>query len=276
MRWVHPDGRVVWAEHRRVPIRDAKGKLIAIEGIARDITDLVEAQRQLRTSQDQLRRLAASIQTAREEERAALARELHDELGQTLTALKLELGALRSNVLKESSVDTETMNRLQSLVGLVDIGVRWSNGLPRTCARRPSIIWAWPKRSAGKRPTFSRAERRAVSRCRRDGRDVAQPRAANRAVRIFQEALTNVVRHAHASAVRVRLSKGRGAFELRVSDNGRGITEAEAADTQSIGTAGDARARGAGRRHVGDCREGADKARSSPCGCRWPRVRGAR
>ena len=112
MRWVHPDGRVVWAEHRRVPIRDARGKLVAIEGIARDITDLVEAQRQLRTSQDQLRRLAASIQTAREEERATLARELHDELGQTLTALKLEL-ARTVNVLKESSVNTDTMNRLQ-------------------------------------------------------------------------------------------------------------------------------------------------------------------
>jgi signal transduction histidine kinase len=56
--------------------------------------------------------------------------------------------------------------------------------------------------------------------------------------RIFQEALTNVVRHAHASAVRVRLSKGHGTFELRVSDNGRGITGTEAAATQSIGILG--------------------------------------
>jgi len=56
--------------------------------------------------------------------------------------------------------------------------------------------------------------------------------------RIFQEALTNVVRHARASAVRVRLTEARGAFELRVRDNGRGITRAEIADTGSIGLFG--------------------------------------
>ena len=56
--------------------------------------------------------------------------------------------------------------------------------------------------------------------------------------RIFQEALTNVVRHAQASAVRVRLTETRGAFELHVSDNGRGITRAEIADAGSIGLLG--------------------------------------
>jgi signal transduction histidine kinase len=56
--------------------------------------------------------------------------------------------------------------------------------------------------------------------------------------RIFQEALTNVVRHAHASAVRVRLSEERGTFELRVGDNGRGITQAEIASPRSIGLLG--------------------------------------
>jgi PAS domain S-box-containing protein len=237
MRWVHPDGRVVWAEHRRVPIRDAKGKLVAIEGIARDITDLVEAQRQLRTSQDQLRRLAASIQTAREEERATLARELHDELGQTLTALKLEL-ARTVNVLKESSVNTETMNRLQALVGLIDIGVTMVKRIA-TNLRPPTldhlglaeaIRWeaaAFSARSGVRCQVVAEAEGTSLS--------LAQQIAL---FRIFQEALTNVVRHAHASAVRVRLSKGHGTFELRVSDNGRGITGTEAAATQSIGILG--------------------------------------
>jgi len=237
MRWVHPDGRVVWAEHRRVPIRDARGKLVAIEGIARDITDLVEAQRQLRTSQDQLRRLAASIQTAREEERATLARELHDELGQTLTALKLEL-ARTVNVLKESSVNTETMNRLQALVGLIDIGVTMVKRIA-TNLRPPTldhlglaeaIRWeaaTFSARSGVRCQVVAETEGTSLS--------LAQQIAL---FRIFQEALTNVVRHAHASAVRVRLSKDHGTLELRVSDNGRGITGTEAADTQSIGILG--------------------------------------
>ena len=237
VRWVHPDGRVVWAEHRRVPVRDGKGKIIAIEGIARDITVLVEAQRQLRSSQDQLRRLAASIQTAREEERAALARELHDELGQTLTALKLEL-ARTADVLKESSLNTETMNRLQSLVGLVDIGVTMVKRIA-TNLRPPTLdhlglaeAIRWEAATFHAR---SRVRCQVVAETERTSLSLAQQIAL---FRIFQEALTNVVRHAHASAVRVRLSEGHGIFELRVSDNGRGITGAEAADTQSIGILG--------------------------------------
>jgi two-component system sensor kinase len=87
------------------------------------VTDRVEAQQQLRASQDQLRKLAANLQTAREEERAGLARELHDELGQTLTALKLELRRTL-DLLKTESLNPAVMNRLQSLVGLVEIGRR--------------------------------------------------------------------------------------------------------------------------------------------------------
>jgi PAS domain S-box-containing protein len=107
MRWVHPDGKVVWAEHLRVPIYDSSGALVAFEGIARDVTEHFEAQRRLRESEDQLRQLAARLQSAREEERANLARELHDELGQTLTAVKLDLGraatAIPSSVLPLST-----------------------------------------------------------------------------------------------------------------------------------------------------------------------------
>jgi PAS domain S-box-containing protein len=78
LRWVHADGTIVWAEHRRVPVSDASGRLIAVEGIARDVTERVETQRRIRESQEQMRQLAARIQTAREEERATIARELHD------------------------------------------------------------------------------------------------------------------------------------------------------------------------------------------------------
>src|SRR5207248_11548752 len=77
---------------------------------------------ELRSSQEQMRRLAASLQTAREEERADLARELHDELGQTLTALKLELGRT-ADALQDVRLDPVVQNRLQSLVGLVQTAV---------------------------------------------------------------------------------------------------------------------------------------------------------
>jgi len=184
-----------------------------------------------------MRRLAASLQTAREEERADLARELHDDLGQTLTALKLELGRT-AEAMKSLRPDLPVVDRLQSLVGLVDIAVAMVKQIA-TKLRPPAldhlglaeaIRWeaaAFRSRSglrchvaAGEEPTGLTAKQQTAL------------------FRIFQEALTNVVRHAQASAVRVRLSEMRGVFVLHVSDNGRGITQEEIAADDSIGLLG--------------------------------------
>ena len=186
-----------------------------------------------------MRRLAASLQSAREEERADLARELHDDLGQTLTAIKLELGrtvdALKGVAPRPcpSWIDCSRSSVLSTSAS------RWSSASPRSCGRRRSIIWVWPRRFGGRRRRFSA---RSGLRCHVvAGKETGTALTAEQQTalfRIFQEALTNVVRHAHASAVRVRLTEARGAFELRVSDNGRGITRAEIADAGSIGLLG--------------------------------------
>jgi two-component system, NarL family, sensor histidine kinase UhpB len=237
VRWIHADGRVVFAEHRVVPIRDAAGKLIAVEGIARDITARIEAQRQLRASQEQMRRLATSLQTAREEERASVARELHDELGQTLTALKLELGRT-ADALKGQHLTLPVMDRLQSLVGLVDIGVamvkRIATGLRPPALDHLGLAEAirWEAAAFSARSGL-RCHVAADKEC-----TALTARQQTALFRIFQEALTNVVRHAHASAVRVRLTETSHDFELRVADNGRGITIAEMSAHESIGLLG--------------------------------------
>jgi signal transduction histidine kinase len=238
LRWVHPDGRIVYAEHRRVPVVDpATGAVVAIEGIARDVTARVETQHKLRSSQEQMRRLAASLQTAREEERTALARELHDELGQTLTALKLELGRI-SDELRRARVTLPVVDRLQSLVGLVEIGVAMVKRIA-TRLRPPALDHLGLAEAIRWEAATFRA--RSGLRCHvaadREHTGLT-PKQQTALFRIFQEALTNVVRHAHASAVRVRLTEQRGTFELRVSDNGRGITADEAADAAAIGLLG--------------------------------------
>jgi PAS domain S-box-containing protein len=239
VRSEHPGGRVVWAEHHRVPVHDANGSLVAVEAIARDVTERIETQRQLKASQDQLRRLAASLQTAREEERASLARELHDELGQTLTALKLELNRT-TEVLKKSghTAEPETMNRLQSLVGLVEIGVAMVKRISSDL-RPPALDHLGLAEAIRWEASAFRA--RSGVRCQvvadKEQTSLGTPQQVAM-FRIFQEALTNVVRHAHASAVQVRLTESRGVFELRVKDNGRGITAAESTDTHSIGLIG--------------------------------------
>lgn len=239
VRSVHAGGRVVWAEHHRLPIHDVNGSLVAVEAIARDVTARIETQRQLKASQDQLRRLAASLQTAREEERASLARELHDELGQTLTALKLELNRT-ADLLKRSAhpSDPQTMDRLQSVVGLVEIGLAMVKRIS-TDLRPPALDHLGLAEAIRWEATTFRA--RSGVRCQvvadKEQTSLGTPQQVA-LFRIFQEALTNVVRHAHASAVQVRLTEARGIFELRVKDNGRGITAAESTDTHSIGLIG--------------------------------------
>jgi signal transduction histidine kinase len=185
-----------------------------------------------------MRRLAASLQTAREEERADLARELHDDLGQTLTAIKLELGRT-AEALTLARVDAAVMNRLQALVGLVDIGVAMVKRIA-TKLRPPALDHLGLAEAIRWEAATFRS--RSGLRCHVVAADNDQTGLTSdqqtALFRIFQEALTNVVRHAHASAVRVHLTEERGVFRLRVSDNGRGITRAERANGGSIGLLG--------------------------------------
>jgi signal transduction histidine kinase len=190
-----------------------------------------------RESEEQLRQLAARVQRAREEERANLARELHDELGQTLTAIKLELGRTMTT-LKRDQVGRDTVDRLQSLAGLVDIGLSTVKRIA-TNLRPPTldhlglaaaIRWeAMAFRATTGVRCYVRATRETTALTREQQTVI---------FRIFQEALTNVVRHARASAVHVTLAERKGMFELRIRDNGRGIKAAQAADPGAIGLLG--------------------------------------
>ena len=192
---------------------------------------------ELRSSQEQMRRLAASLQAAREEERADLARELHDDLGQTLTALKLELGRA-ADALKAVRLDPPVMDRLQSLVGLVEIAVAMVRRIA-TKLRPPALDHLGLAEAIRWEAATFRS--RSGLRCHvvaGDNQTALTAKQQTALFRIFQEALTNVVRHAQASAVRVRLTEARGVFELKVRDNGRGITRAEIAHAGSIGLFG--------------------------------------
>jgi PAS domain S-box-containing protein len=237
LRWVHADGRVVVAEHRRIPIHDAAGKIVAVEGLARDVTDRVDAQRRLRRSQQQLRYLARRLQTAREEERTSIARELHDELGQNLTAIKLELDRAVA-LFRRDQLEPKAVDRLQSLVGLVEIGISTVKRIA-TDLRPPTLDYLgladairW-EAVAFKARTGLRCRVRAET----EGR-LLQPDQQVVIFRIFEEALTNVVRHAKASAVDVILSERADVFELQVRDNGRGISTADAENPHAIGLLG--------------------------------------
>ena len=166
-----------------------------------------------------------------------MSRELHDELGQTLTALKIEISrAVAAFVSEPTSVTT--VDRLQSVVGLVDVGIAT---VKRISARlRPATLdhLGLAEAFAG-RPRRSRRGPASGARCEpiaRRSRLSAEQQTA--LFRIVQEALNNVVCHANASSVQVTITETTTAAELRIRDNGRGITAAQAAAAGSIGLLG--------------------------------------
>jgi PAS domain S-box-containing protein len=236
-RWVHRDGRISWAEHYRLPVFDADGNVVGIEGLGRDITSRLAAEQRLLESEEQLRQLAARLQRVREEERAEVSRELHDELGQTLTALKLDINRAVAAFASEPRGVTP-IDRLQSVVGLVDVGIAT---VKRISARlRPATLdhLGLAEAAQGEAAAF---KARTGIRCqvrsnRQHSRLDEQQRTA--LFRILQEALNNVVCHANASSVQVVIHESDADVELTVRDNGRGITVDQAAAPGALGLLG--------------------------------------
>jgi signal transduction histidine kinase len=185
----------------------------------------------------QFRGLAARVALAREQERAAVARQLHDELGQELTALKYEL-IHTAALLVEAGLPRHLIDRLQSLIGIVEV----TTGAVRRIAHdlHPPALDHLGLAAAVEFEAAAVA-RRTGMRCRvyspPHGSTLDHQRSVA-AFRVFQEAMTNITRHANASTVRVRLSEVRGVFTMDIQDDGRGITKTQINDVSSIGLLG--------------------------------------
>jgi signal transduction histidine kinase len=186
-----------------------------------------------------LHALALRLETAREEERARLARELHDELGQVLTSLKLEFMWLVDQIKNtEPKPGIQIVNKLQSLIGLIEVSIQSVRQISGDL--RPAVLDHLGLREAVQWEA-TKFQARTGIRCRVDARltrDPADRTCALGLFRILQEALTNVMRHAHAGAVRITLAQRGRTLTLMVKDNGRGITKAELASMMSIGLLG--------------------------------------
>jgi PAS domain S-box-containing protein len=202
--------------------RFEKRALTGFIGSCLDITDRKSAELALRESESQLRRLAAGIEQARENERRLIARELHDELGQSLTAIKLEL-ARTAQALTRQRIGPEAIDGLQSIVGGVDVATETVRRLA-TSLRPPALdhlglVDAIELEAAA-------LTRRTGIRSRVSGNRRLPPLDEAQTTgmfRIVQEALTNVVRHASASAVTISIVGSSKSTSVRVQDNGRGM-----------------------------------------------------
>jgi PAS domain S-box-containing protein len=227
-----PDGTRITALVNIVPLRNGDEELIGAMNCFHDITELKRAQTALQRSFGQLRALAARLQTVREEERKRVARELHDQLGQTLTAMKIDL----SSLIHELPAEKE--RRAASLLKLIDQTIhsvrRISNDLRPAVLDDLGLIGAveWAAREF---------ENRTGTKCWLDlpGDDTVVDRElATSLFRILQETFTNVARHADASRVDVRLARENGSMTLEVRDDGKGISEEQLSDRSSLGILG--------------------------------------
>ena len=184
---------------------------------------------------EQFRDLSAYLQTAREEERKSIAREIHDELGQALTTIKLELSLLQEEVIHDAAAAT---SRTQSLKERVDetictvkrIITKLRPGLLDDLGLTAAIEW---QANDFQRHTGIVCE---VS-IQPDEMNINQEISTDM-FRIFQETLTNITRHAGATRVMVHLTRIDDVLELQVQDNGHGITSEQINDPKSFGLIG--------------------------------------
>ena len=227
------DGKTIWCEMMATVIQYRGNS--AIMGNVTDITERKLAEGAIKKSEEQLRNLTSYLQRVGEVERTNIAREIHDELGQTLTVLKMDLSWL-SRRLADNQISliekTEAMSHLinATIQTVKKISTELRPGLLDDLGLSAAIEWQaeeFQKRTGIK------------SKISVEPKDITFDRDRNTALfRIFQETLTNIARHAGATEVSVSLKQRAGRIELTVRDNGRGITEEELTNPKSFGLIG--------------------------------------
>jgi PAS domain S-box-containing protein len=234
-RYVHARGHFVSALLNVSLVRDSQGQPRYQIAQIQDISARKRAEAELRASEEQLHALVDRLNTVREEEAKRIARELHDDLGQKLTVLNMELAELERKLPGATTIQLKQIDRMRGVVDHMIEVVQQISGELRLgqldiLGLSAAIDWQ-VKEFAG----------RAGIACRIARLDEASHLSdiqRTTVFRIMQEALTNIARHAGATEVVVSLQAGPDELTLTVRDNGRGITAAELSDRKSIGLLG--------------------------------------
>lgn len=242
LRMRRRDGRPVDVLENVTLGQDDHGRRTIIHGVAVDISDRRQVEDSLRVGEvrsralaQDLRRLAQHLQTVREEERSLIAQELHDQLGQQLTGLNLDLHWLRGRSWNDAE---ETLKRIDSMSLLLG---RTIGDIRRICANLrltalgdlgivPAVEW-----------TVRDFEKRTSIKCRltRPRRRLRLPEGQSVSIlRILQESLTNIARHANAKNADIHFSVGKREIRLRVRDDGRGLSPEAPSALGSLGLIG--------------------------------------
>ena len=224
------DGAVVQTEVRSQQLPD--GRFLSV---IRDLTDRVNAEKELAASYDAIRKLTGHIQDIREEERTNMAREIHDELGQQLTVLKMDVSWLNKRI---SGTDDLVKQKLHSLLTMLDETVKTVRRI--SSELRPSLLddlglisaIEWQLEEFEKRSGINTGFVHTAD-------ELELPSTIKTALfRIFQESLTNVARHSGALKVTVIITRKADTLVLSIADNGKGFDKQEIVTRRTLGILG--------------------------------------
>jgi PAS domain S-box-containing protein len=232
---------LLWA----VPEKDEDNTVFGTRAMFVDITERkqaeIERQRlmeQLEESKEKLHALAAHLQSVQEQERVAISREIHDELGQTLTAAKIDLTMIEQELAGESVRPAALLSEIGGIKNLLDSTIKHTKSL--VSSLRPTLL-----DDLGLLPAlewqveeFRRRTRLACDfQCNVDYIDLDND-GAIALYRIFQEAFTNIARHAQARNVRAKIQKNKEGLVIEIADDGLGFSQPEGQKPQTFGLLG--------------------------------------
>jgi len=230
------DGSPMRIEGDYMVIYDDEGRIAGHFGIQRDITEKHRSMEELQVSREQLRALTSRLQKVREEERTEVAREIHDELGQALTGLKLDISWMKSRLPREHEMMAQCASVIQRIDQTLNAVRRIATSL------RPSVLDQLGLAAAAEWQGQEFRARTGIEvemDISTDGSAIPDELGSS-AFRILQESLTNVARHANATRVTIRLQQTPDVLRLEVKDNGVGISTQclKSTDTTSLGIIG--------------------------------------
>ena len=229
------DGSPIEISTSAAPMVSASGEIVGVMSVLTDITERKRVQEELAKSNRQLRDLYRRLQSAREEERTRIAREIHDEFGQILTALKIDLAWLKKQLYNDP---IPLFEKIESMSKITSGAIRSIKKL--SADLRPAILDDFGLHAAVEWQA-EEFENRTGTKCEveMDVDDVAIDADVSTAIfRIMQETLTNVMRHAEAGKVTLQLKARMGELVFEVRDDGKGISSQQITAPRSYGLMG--------------------------------------
>jgi PAS domain S-box-containing protein len=233
-RLIHKDGSIHWVHDIFRGIKENDGQNW-IDGVLFDITEHRQVEEELRESRTSLRNLATRLQSVREEERTRIAREIHDEVGQALAAIKMDLSWMRKKLEKGQKLPE---GKIQSMSQLTETTIQTVRRIATEL--RPRLLDDLGLAAAieWQAKDFQKLSGIRTSVAVKTGDLYFSEESKTAIFRIVQEALANVAQHAEATKVRISVGVIGNNMELKIQDNGKGIAAEQISDPESLGLLG--------------------------------------